>query len=154
MAATLRQLVEMGNLRADSDPFGARLKMTETARGVLKGETEIRARRRRHTRKRAIRSKRGAVKLQLAGGRRGRRIRRARGAQGVASEIARQRGVAGLCRAARFTSWHSRLTPGDDGGTARHRRDRPTRSWKHFFFLREELLDGWSEAGGLIELYP
>ena len=38
--AALRQLVAMGHLRADSDAFGA-LKLTETARGVLKGETEV-----------------------------------------------------------------------------------------------------------------
>ncbi|MHB8268836.1 DNA helicase RecQ [Bradyrhizobium sp.] len=36
----LRQLVAMGHLRPDSDAFGA-LKLTETARGVLKGETEV-----------------------------------------------------------------------------------------------------------------
>src|SRR5712672_843990 len=36
----LRQLVAMGHLRADSEAFGA-LKLTETARGVLKGETEV-----------------------------------------------------------------------------------------------------------------
>jgi ATP-dependent DNA helicase RecQ len=38
--AALRQLVAMGHLRSDSDAFGA-LKLTETARGVLKGETEV-----------------------------------------------------------------------------------------------------------------
>jgi ATP-dependent DNA helicase RecQ len=38
--AALRQLVAMGHLRADSDAFGA-IKLTETARGVLKGETEV-----------------------------------------------------------------------------------------------------------------
>src|SRR5712672_4084613 len=38
--AALRQLVAMGHLRADSDAFGA-LKLTGTARGVLKGETEV-----------------------------------------------------------------------------------------------------------------
>src|SRR5476649_1344993 len=38
--ATLRQLVAMGHLRPDSDAFGA-LKLTESARGVLKGETEV-----------------------------------------------------------------------------------------------------------------
>src|SRR3954447_20126044 len=38
--ATLRQLIAMGHLTADSDAFGA-LKLTETSRGVLKGETEI-----------------------------------------------------------------------------------------------------------------
>src|SRR5256714_14558618 len=38
--ATIRQLVAMGHLKADSDAFGA-LKLTDTARGVLKGETEV-----------------------------------------------------------------------------------------------------------------
>src|ERR1700710_478021 len=36
--AAVRQLVAMGHLRPDGDAFGA-LKLTETARGVLKGET-------------------------------------------------------------------------------------------------------------------
>jgi len=36
----LRQLVAMGHLRSDSEAFGA-LKRTESARGVLKGETEV-----------------------------------------------------------------------------------------------------------------
>jgi ATP-dependent DNA helicase RecQ len=38
--AALRQLVAMGHLRPDSEAFGA-LKLTESARGVLKGETEV-----------------------------------------------------------------------------------------------------------------
>ena len=38
--AALRQLVAMGHLRPDSEAFGA-LKLTDTARGVLKGETEV-----------------------------------------------------------------------------------------------------------------
>jgi ATP-dependent DNA helicase RecQ len=38
--AALRQLVALGHLRADSEAFGA-LKLTEMARGVLKGETEV-----------------------------------------------------------------------------------------------------------------
>ena len=38
--AALRQLVAMGHLRADSEAFGA-LKLTESARGVLKGETAV-----------------------------------------------------------------------------------------------------------------
>jgi ATP-dependent DNA helicase RecQ len=38
--AVIRQLVAMGHLRADSEAFNA-LKLTESARGVLKGETEI-----------------------------------------------------------------------------------------------------------------
>jgi ATP-dependent DNA helicase RecQ len=36
----LRQLVALGHLRPDSEAFGA-LKLTESARGVLKGETEV-----------------------------------------------------------------------------------------------------------------
>src|SRR3954449_1838916 len=36
----LRQLVALGHLRADSEAFGA-LKLTDTARGVLKGETAV-----------------------------------------------------------------------------------------------------------------
>jgi ATP-dependent DNA helicase RecQ len=38
--AALRQLVAMGHLRPDSDAFGA-LKLTESSRGVLRGETEV-----------------------------------------------------------------------------------------------------------------
>ena len=38
--AALRQLVALGHLAPDSEAFGA-LKLTETARGVLKGETEV-----------------------------------------------------------------------------------------------------------------
>jgi ATP-dependent DNA helicase RecQ len=38
--AALRQLVAMGHLQPDSEAFGA-LKLTETSRGVLKGETEV-----------------------------------------------------------------------------------------------------------------
>jgi len=38
--AALRQLVAIGHLQPDSEAFGA-LKLTETARGVLKGETEV-----------------------------------------------------------------------------------------------------------------
>jgi ATP-dependent DNA helicase RecQ len=38
--AALRQLVAMGHLRPDSESFGA-LKLTDTARGILKGETEV-----------------------------------------------------------------------------------------------------------------
>jgi ATP-dependent DNA helicase RecQ len=38
--AALRQLVAMGHLQPDSEAFGA-LKLTESARGILKGETEV-----------------------------------------------------------------------------------------------------------------
>jgi ATP-dependent DNA helicase RecQ len=55
--AVLRQLVAMGHLRADSEAYGA-LKLTDTARGVLKGETEVMLREQAPgTRIRAIRSK-------------------------------------------------------------------------------------------------
>jgi ATP-dependent DNA helicase RecQ len=38
--AVLRQLVSLGHLRPDSEAFGA-LKLTESSRGVLKGETQV-----------------------------------------------------------------------------------------------------------------
>jgi ATP-dependent DNA helicase RecQ len=38
--SAVRQVVALGHLRADSEAFGA-LKLTESARGVLKGETEV-----------------------------------------------------------------------------------------------------------------
>jgi ATP-dependent DNA helicase RecQ len=53
----LRQLVAMGHLQPDSKAFGA-LKLTESARGVLKGETEVMLREEAAgTRIRAIRTK-------------------------------------------------------------------------------------------------
>jgi ATP-dependent DNA helicase RecQ len=55
--AVLRQLVAMGHVRADSEAYGA-LKLTDTARGVLKGETEVNLREQAPgTRIRAIRSR-------------------------------------------------------------------------------------------------
>jgi ATP-dependent DNA helicase RecQ len=55
--AVLRQLVAMGHLRADSEAYGA-LKLTDTARGVLKGETEVMLREQAEgTRIRATRTK-------------------------------------------------------------------------------------------------
>lgn len=65
----LRQLVAMGHLRADSEAFGA-LKLTDTARGVLKGETEVMLREQAPTtRNRAIRdkSRRGDLAPAAAG---------------------------------------------------------------------------------------
>ena len=41
--AALRQLVAMGHLRADNEAYGA-LKLTESSRGVLRGDTEVRLR--------------------------------------------------------------------------------------------------------------
>src|SRR6202051_7168 len=55
--ARLRQLVAMGHLHADSEAFGA-LKLTESARGVLKGETAVMLREQTvGSRNRAIRDK-------------------------------------------------------------------------------------------------
>jgi ATP-dependent DNA helicase RecQ len=55
--AALRQLVAMGHLRPDSDAFGA-LKLTESSRGVLKGETEVMLREQAaSSRNRAIRTR-------------------------------------------------------------------------------------------------
>jgi len=55
--AVLRQLVAMGHLRADSEAYGA-LKLAESARGVLRGETEVMLRERpQGSRNRAIRTK-------------------------------------------------------------------------------------------------
>jgi ATP-dependent DNA helicase RecQ len=55
--AVLRQLVAMGHLRADSEAFGA-LKLNDSARGVLRGETEVMLRERTDvSRNRATRTK-------------------------------------------------------------------------------------------------
>jgi ATP-dependent DNA helicase RecQ len=67
--AALRQLVAMGHLRPDSDAFGA-LKLTESSRGVLKGETEVMLREQAaSSRNRAIRtrSRRGDLAPRPAG---------------------------------------------------------------------------------------
>jgi ATP-dependent DNA helicase RecQ len=67
--AALRQLVAMGHLKPDSEAFGA-LKLTETARGVLKGETEVMLREQAPgTRIRAVRTKsrRGDIAPGIAG---------------------------------------------------------------------------------------
>ncbi len=65
----LRQLVAMGHLYSDSAAFGA-LKLTESARGVLRGETEVMLREQTtETRNRATRSnsRRGALAAAPAG---------------------------------------------------------------------------------------
>jgi ATP-dependent DNA helicase RecQ len=54
--AVLRQLVAMGHLQADSEAFGA-LKLTISARGVLKGETEVMLREQTSGRDRPSRAK-------------------------------------------------------------------------------------------------
>ncbi|WP_407178031.1 DNA helicase RecQ [Bradyrhizobium sp. STM 3562] len=65
----LRQLIAMGHLRADHEAYGA-LKLTETARGVLRGETEVWLREEQEgPRNRAIRAKsrRGDLAATAAG---------------------------------------------------------------------------------------
>ncbi|HVX78683.1 MAG TPA: DNA helicase RecQ [Bradyrhizobium sp.] len=56
--SALRQLVAMGHLQADSEAFGA-LKLTDSARGVLKGETEVLLREKTIGVRARTRSKRG-----------------------------------------------------------------------------------------------
>jgi ATP-dependent DNA helicase RecQ len=61
--AAMRQLVAMGHLRPDSEAFGA-LKLTDSARGVLKGETEVMLREETagsHNRASRTRSRSGSV---------------------------------------------------------------------------------------------
>ena len=101
--AVIRQLVAMGHLQADSEAFGA-LKLTESARGVLKGETEVMLREAAPgTRVRASRTKsrRGDL-APRAGRRQAGRCRPAGGAPGMAFRDRAQARRAGLCRAARF----------------------------------------------------
>src|SRR5467141_1495791 len=93
--AALRQLVTMGHLRADSEAFGA-LKLTETARGVLKGETEVMLREQpAGSRNRAIRDKSRRGDLAPASVGQGKPADPALHAALKAwrSEIARKRGV-------------------------------------------------------------
>jgi ATP-dependent DNA helicase RecQ len=93
--AVLRQLVAMGHLRADSEAFGA-LKLTDSARGVLKGETEVMLREATAgTRNRAVRDKSRRGALAPASGGAGNTADPALHAalRAWRSEVARQRGV-------------------------------------------------------------
>ena len=113
--AALRQLVAMGHLRADSEAFGA-LKLTESSRGVLRGETEVWLREQAATtRNRAIRgnSRRGGAGSVTQRRREG-RSRPACRAEGVALGDRPPARRAGLCGAARFHHRrHRRGSPGD-----------------------------------------
>jgi len=93
--AVLRQLVAMGHLRADSDAFGA-LKLTDSARGVLKGETTVMLREQvEGTRNRAVRGKSRRGELAPATDGKGGAVNPALHAalRAWRSEVARQRGV-------------------------------------------------------------
>jgi ATP-dependent DNA helicase RecQ len=68
--AALRQLVAMGHLRSDSEAFGA-FKLTDSARGVLKGETPVILREetsRRRERTRRARASGGTTSASAGGG--------------------------------------------------------------------------------------
>ena len=93
--AVIRQLVAMGHLQADSEAFGA-LKLTESARGVLKGETEVMLREAAPgTRIRASRdkSRRGDLAPRAAGAGPPMRSGLQAALRAWRSEIARKRGV-------------------------------------------------------------
>jgi len=93
--SVVRQLVAMGHLYADSEAFGA-LKLTETARAVLKGETEIMFREApAGTRVRASRSKsrRGDLAPRTGGEGRPGDAGLQTDLRAWRSEIARKRGV-------------------------------------------------------------
>jgi ATP-dependent DNA helicase RecQ len=93
--AALRQLVAMGHLRADREAFGA-LKLTETARGILKGETAVMLREApAGTRHRASRTKsrRGDLVAKSPGGVDSRNSGLLAALRVWRSQIARKRGV-------------------------------------------------------------
>jgi ATP-dependent DNA helicase RecQ len=92
--AVLRQLVAMGHLQADSEAFGA-LKLTESARGVLKGETEVMLRDQTSGRDRPSRSKsrRGDLAPQPAGRATAVNANLLGSLRAWRSEVARNRGV-------------------------------------------------------------
>jgi ATP-dependent DNA helicase RecQ len=93
--AVLRQLVAMGHLWADSDAFGA-LKLTESARGVLKGETEVLLREQAEgARNRAVRAKSRRGELAPVAAGQGKAANPALHAalRAWRSEVARQRSV-------------------------------------------------------------
>ena len=93
--AIVRQLVAMGHLQPDSEAFGA-LKLTETARGVLKGETEVMLREETAgSRIRASRTKsrRGDIAPRAAGAGKAGDPSLVGALRAWRSEVARQRGV-------------------------------------------------------------
>jgi ATP-dependent DNA helicase RecQ len=66
----IRQLVAMGHLQPDAEAFGA-LKLTETARGVLKGETEVMLREQAAGRPSRTKSRRGDIAASTGQGKAG-----------------------------------------------------------------------------------
>jgi ATP-dependent DNA helicase RecQ len=92
--AVIRQLVAMGHLHADSEAFGA-LKLTESARGVLKGETEVLLREETAGRNRPSRTKsrRGDLADAPAGHSESANTNLLGALRAWRSELARKRGV-------------------------------------------------------------
>ena len=93
--AALRQLVAMGHLRPDSEAFGA-LKLTDSARGVLKGETEVMLREEAagsRIRASRARSRRGDIAPRPAGQGETGNPALIGALRAWRSEVARQRGV-------------------------------------------------------------
>ena len=125
--AVLRQLVAMGHLRADSEAFGA-LKLNDSARGVLKGETEVMLREAAAgSRNRAVRDKSRRGALAPASGSAGKAADPALHAalRAWRSEVARQRGVPAYVVLHDSTiDGIAAVAPGDAWRTSRHRRDR------------------------------
>ena len=124
--AVMRQLVAMGHLYADSEAFGA-LKLTETARGVLKGETEVLLREETSDRNRPSRTKSRRGDLAAAAGSRSEAGNA--GLLGVSQGVAFRGGAQarrpGLCRAARcHDRRHRGVTPENAGSAPRHSRHR------------------------------
>ncbi len=93
--AALRQLVAMGHLRPDTEAYGA-LKLTETARGVLKGETAVMLREETPgSRNRAVRAKsrRGDLAPRPAGADKPADAALVSALRAWRSDVARQHGV-------------------------------------------------------------
>jgi ATP-dependent DNA helicase RecQ len=93
--AVIRQLVAMGHLQPDAEAFGA-LKLTDTARGVLKGETEVMLREQsadvRHRPSRT-KSRRGDIATGTTGPAKAGDPSLIGALRAWRSEVARQRGV-------------------------------------------------------------
>jgi ATP-dependent DNA helicase RecQ len=93
--AVIRQLVAMGHLQPDAEAFGA-LKLTETARGVLKGETEVMLREEAagaRVRPSRTKSRRGDLASSAAGPGKAGDPSLIGALRAWRSEVARQRGV-------------------------------------------------------------
>ncbi len=123
----IRQLVAMGHLAPDSEAFGA-LKLTESARGVLKGETDVMLREQAARHPYSRDASKITARRYCAWCRRPERRRQSDAGQraaGVAFRGRAQARRAGLCRAARrHHRRHRSLTPGNARRASQHPRHR------------------------------